>query len=260
MIRRLTLAIAGFAAMPVPAEIAYPPTPREEVTDSYKATGGRVVEVIDPYRWLEADVRESERVAGWVAQQQSLTDAYLEELPERDAFAKLLTELWNYERRSAPRRLGKPGVSPSRYTYSRNDGLQNQSVVYLTDNPKAEGRVLIDPNQWSDDGTVALAGYSASYSGKLLAYQRSESGSDWRVIRVLNVETGDELEDQLRWVKFGGVQWTPDERGMYYSRYPEPDEGEAYQASALNRMLCYHELGTPQADDPIVYRNPEHPD
>lgn len=264
MIRTLAIlslaAAMSDAAPPSPPAITYPETPREEVVDTYEAAGGKTIRVPDPYRWLEEDVRESDRVAGWVAQQQALTEAYLEQLPERKAFEQRLTELWNYERRGAPRRLGKPGVSPDRYTYSRNDGLQNQSVVYKTDDPAADGRVLIDPNTWSDDGTIALAGYSASYDGKLLAIQRSEAGSDWRVIRLLDVETGEELEDELRWVKFGGVQWKPDGSGFYYSRYPEPDEGDAYQASALNRKLCYHKLGDPQSADVVVYENPDHPD
>jgi prolyl oligopeptidase len=261
---RLGLALSLLSAMPVAMPIAraveYPVTAREEVIDKYQGPGGRTIEVTDPYRWLEADVRESDRVAGWVAQQQAVTEAYLAALPEREAFAKRLTELWNYERRSTPSRFGKPGMSPDRFVYTKNDGLQNQSVLYIADSAEDEGRVLIDPNTWSEDGTVALAGMSASYDGKLLAYQRSEAGSDWRVIRVMDVETGKELDDELRWVKFGGVQWTPDGKGFYYSRYPEPEEGAAYQASALNRKLCYHKLGDPQEKDVVIYENPEHPD
>ncbi|TWU00585.1 Prolyl endopeptidase [Botrimarina colliarenosi] len=260
MLRR-HLALALLTAMSAAARaVEYPVTDREEVVDTYQGPGGKEIEVTDPYRWLEADVRESDRVAAWVAQQQAVTEAYLADLPERQSFVDELTKLWNYERRSAPSRFGKPGASPERYAYSKNDGLQNQSVLYLGDSPQSEGRVLIDPNQWSEDGTIALAGTSTSYDGKLLAYQRSEAGSDWRVIRVLDVETGNDLDDELRWVKFGGVQWTPDGKGFYYSRYPEPEEGAAYQASALNRKLCYHQLGDPQEKDVVVYEDPEHPD
>lgn len=255
----LFLSVAMTTARTVDA-VEYPETDREEVVDTYPAAGGKTVEVADPYRWLEEDVRESDRVAAWVAQQQAVSEAYLSGLPEHDAFEERLTELWNYERRGTPRRLGKPGVSAARYAYAQNDGLQNQAVVYLTDDPATEGRVLIDPNQWSDDGTIALAGYSASYDGKMLAYQRSEAGSDWRVIRVLNIDTGEEREDELRWVKFGGIQWAPDGTGFYYSRYPEPEEGAAYQASALDRKIAYHKLGTPQSEDVVVYENPTHPD
>lgn len=251
---------AACLAMTEAAAVEYPDTLREEVVDTYEGKGGESIEVADPYRWLEEDVRESDRVAAWVAQQQAITERYLAGLPEHDAFQRRLTELWNYERRGAPRRLGKPGASPRRYLYSKNDGLQNQSVLYVTDDPAADGRVLIDPNQWSEDGTIALAGTSASYDGRLLAYQRSEAGSDWRVIRFLNIDSGDELEDQLRWVKFGSVQWTPDGEGVYYARYPEPEEGDAFQASALNRMICFHRLGTPQSEDTVVYQNEAHPD
>lgn len=251
-----------FAVMTSASSLAveYPTTDREEVVDKYPAVGGKTVEVVDPYRWLEADVRESDRVAAWVAQQQAVSEAYLAGLPEHDAFEKRLTELWNYERRSAPRRLGRPGHSEPQYSYSKNDGLQNQAVVYLTNDPAADGRVLIDPNTWSEDGTVALAGYSASHDGKLLAYLRSEAGSDWRTIHVLDIASGELSEDTIEWVKFGSVQWSPDGAGFYYSRYPEPEEGEAFQASALNRKLCYHRLGTPQSEDAIIYEDPEHPD
>ncbi|WP_350209174.1 prolyl oligopeptidase family serine peptidase [Botrimarina sp.] len=246
--------------MTLAAEIDYPETPREEAVDTYKGPDGEAIEVRDPYRWLEADVRESDRVAEWVKQQQAVTDAYLDSLPEHEAFVRRLTELWNYERRGAPRRVGKPGVAARRYTYSQNDGLQDQAVVYLTDAPGVDGRVLLDPNQWSDDGTVALAGYSPNYQGTLIAYQRSEAGSDWRTIRVMVIDSGEQLEEELKWVKFGGVRWTPDGMGFYYSRYPEPEEGAAYQAAALNRKLCYHKLGQPQAKDKVVYENAEHPD
>lgn len=258
---RTLSALLGVSVLVMPAEaIEYPQTDREVVVDTYENAAGEPIEVADPYRWLEADVRESDRVAAWVAQQQAQTEKYLAGLPEHAAFEERLTKLWNYERRGSPRRLGKPGMSPQRYLQNRNDGLQNQAVVYLLDSPTDEGRVLIDPNAWSSDGTVALAGTAASHDGRLLAYQRSEAGSDWRVIRVLNIETGEELADELRWAKFGGVQWTPDSAGFYYSRYPEPQEGEAYQASMLNRKLCYHKLGEPQSSDVVVYENQEHPD
>ncbi len=258
-IRWIVMATLPLLASPALA-IEYPKTAREEVVDKYQTAGGKTLEVVDPYRWLEADVRESPRVAEWVAQQQEVTGDYLRSLPSRAQWAERLTKLWNFERRSPPQRIGKPGASPLRYAYSQNNGLQNQSVVYLADRFNGPGRVLIDPNQWSEDGTIALAGFTPSYDGALLAYQRSEAGSDWRVIRVLDVDTGKELEDELRWVKFGGVQWTPDGRGFYYSRYPEPEAGEAYQASALNRKLCFHKLGDPQSKDVVVFENPEHPD
>ncbi|MEO1496410.1 MAG: prolyl oligopeptidase family serine peptidase [Planctomycetota bacterium] len=238
----------------------YPDTARGDTVDTYQAAGGRQIEVADPYRWLEEDVRESDRVAAWVAQQQAFTEAYLARLPEREAFQQRLTSLWDYERRSPPSRVGKPGESPTRYTYRRNDGLQNQSVVYLTDSSTEDGRVLIDPNTWSDDGTIALSGYYATHDGRRLAYLRSEAGSDWKTARVLDIDTGEELSDEVRWLKYGGLQWAADGAGLYYTRYPEPEEGEAYQASSLNPSVCYHRLGTPQEEDIVLYRDPEHPD
>ncbi|MEM6655275.1 MAG: prolyl oligopeptidase family serine peptidase, partial [Planctomycetota bacterium] len=245
----LTLTPGTAVAEPPPAPVTYPETRRTDHTDTLH---GRVV--ADPYRWLEADVRESEEVAAWVAEQQATTRAYLDRLPTRERFIERLTELWNYERIGLPRKVG------DRYLYSKNDGLQNQSVLYVTKAVGDDGEILIDPNTWSDDGTVALAGYSASDDGRYLAYQRSEAGSDWRTIRVLDLATGEEQGDVLRWIKFGGVEWSNDNAGFYYSRYPEPEEGEAFQSAALNRKLYYHTLGTPQGDDRLVYEDPEHPD
>lgn len=259
--RRLPLALVCLMPTPLTAQAPeYPVTAREEVIDRYPAAGGKTLEVADPYRWLEADVRESDRVAAWVAQQQAVTEAYLATLSERGAFAARLTELWDYERRSAPSRFGKPGASPERYLYSKNDGLQNQAVLYLADSPDAGGRVLVDPNTWSDDGAVALAGVAASHDGALLAYQKSEAGSDWRTIHVQDVKTGEDLPDVLRWAKFGDVQWEPDGAAFYYARYPEPAAGEAFQAAALNRKICRHSLGDPQEKDAVVYEDPAHPD
>ena len=251
----LTLILVTAAA----AENQYPPTERIDHIDTY-ATPSGPVEVADPYRWLEEDVRESDRVAAWVAQQQAFTDAYLADLAEREAFKQRLTELWNYERRSAPQRLGKPGESPDRYLYSKNDGLQNQAVLYLTDDPSEDGEVLIDPNSWSEDGTIAYGGSSTSHDGRLLAYLRSEAGSDWKTIRLLDLETREELRDVLRWVKFTGMQWAADGSGFYYNRYPEPAEGEAFQALALNPSVCFHKIGTEQTEDIVIYRDPDHPD
>ena len=260
MRRFLATILCAMPIQPVAAEFDYPPTDREPVVDTYTDAAGEEVEVADPYRWLEEDVRESDRVAAWVAQQQAFTEAYLSKLPEHASFEKRLTELWNFERRSPPRRLGKPGESPPRYTYRRNDGLQNQSVVYLTDDPTTDGRVFIDPNEWSDDGTIALSSYSASHDGKLLAYLRSEAGSDWRTIRVMDVDTGEDQGDVVRWIKYGGLNWAADGSGFYYTRYPEPEEGEAFQMQSQNPSVCFHRLGTPQADDVVVYKDPDHPD
>jgi len=227
----------------------YPKTRRVDHVDEYHG-----VKVADPYRWLEADVRESAEVAAWVTDENKIARAYLDAVPQRPAIVKRLTELWNYERYSPPSEKG--GV----YFYSKNDGLQNQSVLYVADSYKAEGRVLIDPNTWSKDGTIALSGYSATEDGHYLAYSRTEAGSDWQQIYVLDVQTGKQFDDHVKWSRFTNIDWSKEGTGFYYSRYPEPKASEQYQASALNQMIYLHKLGTKQEDDKLVYRRPDHPD
>jgi prolyl oligopeptidase len=229
--------------------IIYPETRRGEDSDEFHG-----VTVADPYRWLEADVRESEEVAAWVKEQNKVARAFLDAIPQRSAIEKRLTELWNYERYSPPTQKG------GKYFYTKNDGLQNQSVLYVADSPEGEGRVLVDPNEWSEDGTIAMPTYSPSEDGRYLAYSRSEAGSDWQQIYVLDVDMGRPLEDHLKWVRFAGVEWTKDGIGFYYNRYPEPPPGEAHQAAALNQMVYFHKLGTEQNEDKLVYRRPDHPD
>ncbi len=227
----------------------YPPTRRVDQVDEFFGT-----KVPDPYRWLEADVRESDEVATWVKEQNKVARAYLDAIPQRAGIAKRLSELWNYERYSAPREKG------GKYFYSKNDGLQNQAVLYVADSYKAEGRVLIDPNTWSKDGTIALSGMNVTEDGRYVAYSRTEAGSDWQTIYVMEVDSGKQLDDQIKWSKFGGVDWLKDGSGFYYTRYPEPKEGEKFQASALNQMIYFHKLGTKQGEDKLVYRRPDHPD
>ena len=227
----------------------YPETRRVDQVDEFFGT-----QVPDPYRWLEADVRESEEVADWVKQQNDVARKYLDAIPERPAIVKRLTSLWNYERYSPPMQEG------GKYFYSKNDGLQNQSVLYVADSYKAEGRVLIDPNQWSKDGTIALASYRPTEDGRLLAYARTEAGSDWQQIFILDVDTGKQHEDVIKWCRFGGVDWTKDGSGFYYTRYPAPKPGEEFQAAALNQKIYFHKLGTKQSDDKLVYERPDHPD
>ncbi|MGL4512515.1 MAG: prolyl oligopeptidase family serine peptidase [Lacipirellulaceae bacterium] len=232
----------------------YPTTDREGVVDTLHGAS-----VADPYRWLEGDVRTDPRVAEWVQRQHDFTEAYLAGLPERAAFRERLTALWDYEKRGAPRKRGRY------YFYERNDGLQNQYVLHAADSlagyaDPAKGRVLLDPNGWTKDGTAALAGYAPSEDGELVAYQRSDAGSDWRTIRVLDTATGIDRPDVLRWVKFSGVEWAPDGSGFYYNRYPEPATGDDHQALTLNPSVMYHTLGTDQAADRLVYNDPDHPD
>ncbi len=231
------------------AKMKYPETRRVDQVDEYFG-----VKVPDPYRWLEADVRESPEVAEWVQNQNAVARAYLDAIPQRHAIEKRLTELWNYERYSPPVQKG------GKYFYMKNDGLQNQPVLYVAESYKADGRVLVDPNAWSKDGTVAMSTFHPSEDGRLLAYARSEAGSDWQQIYVLDVESGKTLEEPLKWSRFTEVDWTKDGGGFYYNRYPEPPAGELHQTAARNQMVYFHKLGTKQAEDQLVYRRPDHPD
>lgn len=211
------------------------------------------VKVPDPYRWLEDDVRESKDVAAWVEAENKVTMSYLEAIPQREAIRKRLTELWNYEKYSAPFKAG------SRYFYFKNDGLQNQSVLYKQDSLDAEPTVLVDPNAWSKDGTVALGSTSFSDDGRYMAYSVADAGSDWNTWRILEVETGRLLDDELKWVKFSGAAWTSDHRGFFYGRYDAPPPGAAFQKTNLNQKVYYHRVGTSQSQDVLVYKRPDEP-
>jgi prolyl oligopeptidase len=231
------------------ATMKYPQTRRGKDFDEYHG-----IKVPDPYRWLEADVRESQEVAEWVKKQNEIARKYLDAIPQRPAIEKRLTELWNYERYSAPTQEG------GKYFFTKNDGLQNQSVLYVANAPDDEGRVLVDPNDWSEDGTIAMPSFKPSEDGRYLAYSRSEAGSDWQQVYVLDVESGKLHDERLKWVRFAGIEWKKDGTGFYYNRYPAPPPGEEHQAAALNQMVYFHRLGTPQEDDQLVYRRPDHPD
>lgn len=211
------------------------------------------VKVPDPYRWLEDDVRQSKDVAAWVEAENKVTFAYLEGIPQREAIKQRLTELWNYEKFSAPFKVGH------RYFYFKNNGLQNQSVLYQQDSLDAEPSVLVDPNQWSKDGTVALGSTSFSDDGRYMAYSVADAGSDWNTWRILDVETGKLLDDEIKWVKFSGAAWTTDNRGFFYGRFDEPPAGAAFQNTNLNQKVYYHRVGTAQSQDVLVYKRPDEP-
>jgi prolyl oligopeptidase len=246
------LALGGLLAViatAADAPLTYPSTKRIDHVDELHG-----VKVADPYRWLEDDVRKSKDVADWVEAENKVTFAYLKAIPEREGIQKRLTELWNYEKYSAPFKAG------GRYFYTKNDGLQNQSVLYTLDTLDAEPRVLLDPNTWSKDGTVALGDVAISDDGKYLAYSVADAGSDWHTYRVLDIATAKPLGDELKWVKFSGASWTKDSKGFFYSRYDEPKEGAQFQGLNLNQKVFYHRIGTPQSADVLVYRRPDHPD
>jgi prolyl oligopeptidase len=212
------------------------------------------VKVADPYRWLEADVRNSKEVADWVAAENKVTFGYLEKIPQRERIRRRLTELWNFAQYFGAMKQG------GRYYYLKNDGLQNQPVLYRLDTLDGEPKVLIDPNKWSKDGTIALQGLGFSDDGRYVAYSRAEAGSDWATWHVMEIESGKTLPDELKWTKFSSGSWTKDGRGFFYSHFEEPKPGAMYQALNFNNKLYYHKAGTPQADDVLVYFRPEHPD
>ena len=229
--------------------LVYPETKTVQQVDDFHGT-----KVDDPYRWLEDDVRESDDVASWVEAQNKLTFDYLKKIPGRDRIEKRITELWDYEK------IGAPSKEGGRYYFFRNDGLQNQSVLYMQETLDDKPKVLLDPNTWSDDGTIALAGSEFSDDGKYVAYGIQDGGSDWRTWRVMEIESGKLLEDKLEWIKFSSISWTPDSKGFFYSRYNEPKEGAEFQSLNLNQKVFYHRVGTSQDDDELIYERPDNPD
>ncbi|MGY2802879.1 prolyl oligopeptidase family serine peptidase [Thermostichus sp. MS-CIW-25] len=231
----------------------YPPSyPDPTVVDIYHGQP-----VPDPYRWLE-DL-DSEQTRAWIEAQNHLTFNYLQQIPARQRIRERLTQLWNYEKYSQPFKEG------GRYFYFKNDGLQNQSVLYTQESLEGQARVLLDPNTFSEDGTVALAGIAisrardsgAEHAGRYLAYGLSCSGSDWQEWKVRDIETGEDLPDHLRWIKFSGVSWTLDGQGFFYSRYDEPAPGSEYESANYFQKLYYHRLGTSQSEDVLVYHRPD---
>jgi prolyl oligopeptidase len=221
-----------------------PETRRDDTVDVLHG-----VPVPDPYRWLEEV--DSEGTRAWITAQNELTFDFLERIPARETIQERLTELWNHERYGIPVNRG------GRIFFTRNDGLQNQSVLYWLDSLDGEPRALLDPNLLSEDGTIALTGFAISSDGKLLAYGLSTAGSDWQDWRVREVDSGQDREDLVAWVKFSEAAWTADGRGFFYSRYDEPQEGEEYQGANYYHKLYYHTLGTPQSTDRLVYERPD---
>jgi prolyl oligopeptidase len=227
--------------------LPYPVAPRADQTDDYFGTT-----VADPYRWLE-DV-DSPQSRAWIEEQNALTQSVLATVPQRDAIHARLTQLWDYERRSVPERAGAV------YAYYRNTGLQNQAVLWVTSDLAQPGRVLLDPNTFSEDGTVALSSAAFSEDGSRLAYGVSSSGSDWIEWRVRDVATGTDLPDIVRWSKFSGASWRRDGSGFYYSRYDEPAAETQFKDATYFHKVFYHRLGTPQSTDVLVYERSDHKD
>jgi prolyl oligopeptidase len=218
----------------------YPVAKKVDQIDDYHG-----VKVVDPYRWLENPDADDSRA--WIEAENKLTFAFLNEIPERAKIKDRLTKLWDYEKYSSPFKEG------DRYFYFKNDGLQNQDVFYtlksLNDNP----RVLLDPNALSKDGTIALSGLAVSRDGRHLAYGLSTAGSDWMEWKVRDIESGKDLSDQIKWVKFSGASWTKDGEGFFYSRYDEPNEKTKHEDVNYFQKLFYHRLGSPQSEDMLIY-------
>lgn len=222
----------------------YPVSRQEDQVDIYHG-----VEVKDPYRWLENV--DSEATKDWIEAQNRLTFSYLEQITIRDKIKQRVTKLWDYEK------FGTPFKEGNRYFYFKNDGLQNQSVLYTLNSLEDEPKVLIDPNTLSEDGTIALSSLSISKNGKFMAYGLSTAGSDWIEWKVRDIDTGEDLADHLQWVKFSGVSWSDDHQGFFYSRYDEPKTAKQLEDLNYFQKLYYHHLGTSQAEDILIYDRPD---
>jgi prolyl oligopeptidase len=226
------------------SQLNYPPTTTEDQIDDYHGTP-----VSDPYRWLEDT--ESPKTKAWIEAQNAVTFGFLESIPAREEIRERVTELWDFPKASAPVRKG------DRYFQLQNTGLQNQDVLIIKEGFDSKARVLLDPNLLSEDGTVALNTWAVSKDGNWLAYAISASGSDWLTWRVRDVSTGEDLLDEIQWSKFSGAAWMIDGTGFYYSRYDAPTPGEDYTGIINYQKLFYHQRGTNQDQDILIYERPD---
>jgi len=224
--------------------LTYPVAKKVDTVDNYFGT-----KVADPYRWLENDT--SAETAAWVTAENKVTNDYLSKIPFREQIRERLTKIWNYPRYGVPFKEGPY------YFFFKNDGLQNQSVLYVRMGLVGEPRVLLDPNKLSADGTVALAGTAVSHNGNYLAYSIARSGSDWNEVYVMDIESGKLFPDTLKWVKFSGMSWEKD--GFYYSRYDAPKHGMELSKKNEFQKVYYHTVGTTQQEDILIYQNLKYP-
>ncbi|MCB2074001.1 MAG: S9 family peptidase [Novosphingobium sp.] len=228
--------------------ITYPETRRGDVVETL--FGERIA---DPYRWLEEDVRNDSEVADWVERQNAVTRGYLDTLPQRSWFEGKIRELLDYER------FGLPVKAGGRYFYTRNPGLLNQPQLFVRKGLKGKPRLLLDPNSWAEDDATALDEWKPSEDGRYLLYSVQDGGSDWRILRVIDVKTGEPLPDEIHWAKFTELAWVGNE-GFLYSRFPEPEEKEEFQALNYNQAVWFHRLGTNQDEDELVFASPDYPE
>jgi prolyl oligopeptidase len=225
--------------------IEYPETRRDDTVDDYHGRS-----IADPYRWMEA--LDSGEVRRWIDEQNATTGRYLESLPLRAHLRERITALWNYPKVSLPQ------VEAGRLFYQRNTGLQKQPAIHVRE-PDGDPAVVLDPNTLSADGSIALMAFAASPDARLLAYTLAEGGADWQTIHVRDIDGGRELDDRVRWMRFSGLSWTHDSQGFFYSRFPEPPPGKALEAALSDHALYYHRLGTPQAEDRLIFARPDLP-
>jgi prolyl oligopeptidase len=230
-------------------QITYPTTERIDVIEDHFGQT-----VVDSYRWLENDAPDDQAVAAWIEAQNSVTRQHLDALPGRELFRKRMTQLLDYDRYTVPRKRG------DRYFFNVIKGTENQPSLYVRDGVFGESRVLIDPNTWSKDGADALSGWSVSDDARHVAFGVQKGGTDWRTIKVLDVESGRELDDALTEARFTRISWAPDGSGFFYSRMPKPAEGTNRGAVVANHAVYFHRLGTDQADDRLIYATPERPE
>lgn len=232
-------------AMP---DLTYPEARREQIVETQFGEA-----IADPYRWLEGDVRHSPEVAEWVREENAVTERYMAGLPQRERFAERIRHFMDYER------FGLPVKAGGNYFYTRNAGLQNQAQLFVRKGLSGEPRLLLDPNAWAADGATALDAWEPSRKGNFLLYSVQDGGSDWRILRILDVKSGKPLADEIRWAKFTGLAWVGEE-GFLYSRFPAPDGGTAFQGRNFDQAVYFHRIGTSQSQDELVYATPDHPE
>ena len=224
-----------------PEDLRYPKTIKEKHFDQYFDTT-----ITDPYRWLEDDY--SKKTKAWIARQNSFTNSYMRKIPFRNKIEKRLTELWDHPSQGMPFKKGES------YYYYYNNGLQDQSVLYVQDTPNSIGEIFLDPNNFSHDGTISLGGVYFSNDNKYLGYSTNSKGSDWQEFFIIDLETGEQLKDHLKWVKFSGMAWHGN--GFFYKKYPRPDENKELSDQNQNSKVFYHKVGTPQNSDKLIFYDP----
>jgi len=239
----LLLALAA-CRQDTPPKVSYPETKKGDVVDDYFGT-----KIADPYRWMES--LDSAEVAQWVAAQNKVTFEYLDNLPLREHLKQRITELWNYPKVSVPVREG------ARYFYLKNSGLERQSPLYMREGLASEPKLVIDPNVLSPDGSLSLAQWKPSPDGRMLAYGIAEGGADWQTIHVRDIDKGQTLPDEVKWMRFSEISWTKDGKGFFYSRYPEPPQGKVLEAALSDQAVYYHRVGTAQSEDRLIYSRPD---